>query len=77
MNSVYVRLYNVEKGEYREVFMDKRLSWKENLSYLSELLEDESWKQKEICDLRKAIFLDRDVPLSRFGNVSSRIFTLF
>ncbi len=76
MNECRIRLFLVMEGESVEVLLDRRLSWKENLKILGELLDQELEEMEGMDPLRK-IFLDKEIPLDRFHLPSFPTFFLF
>ena len=65
MYEVLIRFKIVKKNRYLEVSFDSRLSFKDNLKILSELV-DVDLSDMYVYDPVKRIFLDREIPVSEF-----------
>ena len=61
-----IRFKIVENGHILETSFDDRLSFKENLTILSDICEEQI-SNARIYDPIKKIFLNEDVPLSLFS----------
>lgn len=66
MYEVMIRFKIVRNNEYLEVCLDSRLSFKDNLKILSELI-DMDLKDMNIYDPIKKMFLDKETPIAEFN----------
>ena len=66
MHEVLIRFKIVKDNKYLEVAFDSRLSFKENLKILSELI-NENYEHMKVYDAIKKIFLDMDIAISEFN----------
>ena len=76
MYKLLVRFLLVHNNQVIEVYLDKRLSFNENLKIIKDLIEldkDEFY----IYDPIRKIFLDRNISLSSFKIETFRMFYLF
>ena len=70
------RFIEAVNGNSLEVFLDERLSFKENFEMLKKLL-DKDYTKAKIYDPHKKVFLDRNTALREFefkGFVSLKLF---
>lgn len=72
MYEVLIRFKIVKDDRYIEVSFDSRLSFKDNLKILSEMLNDDLNNMK-VYDPIKKLFLDIDIPIGEF-NISYFIY---
>ncbi len=66
MNKLILRLYIVEKGEYINVRLDKRLSFADNFILLGQLY-DYDFSNRQVVDPKIKKALLNDVPLCSFN----------
>ena len=66
MNQVLIRFRKIKENEVMEVCFDERLSFKENLTLLKQINNEDHLKGR-IYDPIKRVFLNRDVAISEFG----------
>ena len=66
MYEVLIRFKIVKDDRYIEVSFDSRLSFKDNLKILSEMLNDDLNNMK-VYDPIKKLFLDIDIPIGEFN----------
>lgn len=75
-NKVLIRLYVVEKGIEYNVLFDSSFSLDENLSVLSSIV-DYDFKDYLVYDYKLNLFINKDIPLSKFNFPSSRTLYLY
>lgn len=66
MYEVLIRFKIVKDDRYIEVCFDSRLSFKDNLKILSEIINDDL-SNMEIYDPIKKMFLDKEIPIGDFN----------
>ena len=77
MNDLIIRLFIVKDNKIIESSFDSRLSFKDNIFFLNEMLEDISLDNLYIYDANKRIFLDMNKRLSDMGIYSFMTFYLY
>lgn len=70
-NKILVRLRIMKSNEILEVYLDSRLSFKENFSLLG--FSEEYW----VYEPRKGLFLNRTVPIAEFNIDGFMAFNLY
>lgn len=76
MHRIAVRFRVVRNSRIIEAFLDRRLSFKENMDMLNRIME-EKINDFYVYDPYKKVFLDRNMPLSEFSFRSFMFFYLF